>query len=244
MNNAFSRTELLLGKEVMEKIYNSKIAVFGAGGVGSYAIEALARTGVGSFIIVDNDIISLSNINRQLIATMKTLGKPKAEVIKERLIDINPNVSVITYETFFLPENAYSINLDNCDYIVDAIDTITAKLQLAIIAKEKNIPIIASLGTGNKVDPTKLEIDDISNTSICPLAKVMRKELKRKGIEKLKVVYSKEMPIKVNAINEENFSNKEISLKRSIPGSVSFVPSVAGLIIAGEVIKDIGGFNG
>lgn len=234
MENAFSRTELLLGSQVMQKIYNSKIAVFGAGGVGSYVIEALARTGVGNFIIVDNDIVSLSNINRQLIATMRTLGKPKVEVIKKRLMDINPNISVVTYQTFFLPENAYSVDLENCDYIVDAIDTVTAKLQLAIIAKEKNIPIIASLGTGNKLDPTRLEIDDIYNTSVCPLAKVMRKELKRKGIENLKVVYSKEMPIKVNIVDKG----------KSIPGSISFVPSVAGLIIAGEVIKDIGGLNG
>lgn len=234
MENAFSRTELLLGSQVMQKIYNSKIAVFGAGGVGSYVIEALARTGVGNFIIVDNDIVSLSNINRQLIATMRTLGKPKVEVIKKRLMDINPNISVVTYQTFFLPENAYSVDLENCDYIVDAIDTVTAKLQLAIIAKEKNIPIIASLGTGNKLDPTRLEIDDIYNTSVCPLAKVMRKELKRKGIENLKVVYSKEMPIKVNIVDNG----------KSIPGSISFVPSVAGLIIAGEVIKDIGGLNG
>lgn len=233
--SAFSRTEMILSKEAMQKIYNSKVAVFGVGGVGSYVIEALARTGVGNFIIVDNDIISISNINRQLIATTSTIGLPKVEVVKRRILDINPNANIEIYQTFFLPENANSINLDDCDYIVDAIDTVTAKIQLALISKKKNIPIIASLGTGNKLDPLKLEIDDIYNTSICPLAKVMRRELKRRGIENLKVLYSKEVPIKVNIKNEEN------STRRSIPGSIVFVPSVAGLIIAAEVIKYITG---
>ncbi len=237
MQQMFSRTELLLGEKAMDKLYKSKVAVFGAGGVGSYVIEALVRAGIQNFIIVDNDVVSLSNINRQLIATTKTVGRLKIEVVKERLLEINPNVSVETYQTFFLPENADSIDFSNCNYIVDAIDTITGKLQLALTAKSKNIKIISSLGTGNKFDPTKFEIDDIYNTSICPLAKVMRKELKRKGIKNLKVVYSKETPIKVNPITEENCT------KRAIPGSISFVPSVAGLIIAGEVIKDIVGVN-
>lgn len=229
----FSRTEMLLGKEAMNKIYKSKVAIFGVGGVGSFVVEALARTGISNFIIVDNDIISPSNINRQIIATVETIGFNKIDVIKKRILSINPNANVETNKMFFLPENSNSINFNNCDYIVDAVDTVSAKIQLALIAKEKNIKIISSLGTGNKIEPTQLEVDDIYNTSVCPLAKVMRKELKKHGIEKLKIVYSKEIPIKP----KENIIDN--TKKKSIPASIAFVPSVAGLIIASEVIKDI-----
>lgn len=234
----FSRTQMLLGKEAMDKIYKSKVAIFGVGGVGSYVIEALARTGVGNFLIVDNDIISSSNINRQIIATIDTIGLPKTDLAKKRILSINPNANVETKQIFFLPENSDTIDLTNCDYIVDAIDTITAKIQLALIANQKNIKIISSLGTGNKLDPTKFEVDDIYNTSICPLAKVMRKELKKRGIKQLKVVYSKETPISPKqefCILENSLNN----IKRATPGSIAFIPSIAGLIIASEVIKEL-----
>lgn len=234
----FSRTQMLLGKEAMDKIYKSKVAIFGVGGVGSYVVEALARTGVGNFLIVDNDIISSSNINRQIIATIDTIGLPKTDIAKKRILSINPNANVETKQIFFLPENSDTIDLTNCDYIVDAIDTVTAKIQLALIANQKNIKIISSLGTGNKLDPTKFEVDDIYNTSICPLAKVMRKELKKRGIKQLKVVYSKETPISPKqefCILENSLNN----IKRATPGSIAFIPSIAGLIIASEVIKEL-----
>lgn len=232
MKEAFSRTELLLGSEAMNTIYNSTVAIFGAGGVGSYVIEALARTGLGNFIVVDRDIVAKSNINRQIIATTQTIGMQKVVAVKNRIEQINPNAVVKLYNTFFLPENSGSIDLKSCDYIVDAVDTVTAKIELAMIAYKNSIPIISSMGTGNKLNPMELQIDDIYNTSVCPLAKVMRKELKKRGIPKLKVLYSKEIPIKVN-------DNLETLDGKSITGSVSFVPSVAGLIIASEVIKDI-----
>lgn len=234
----FSRTQMLLGKEAMDKIYKSKVAIFGVGGVGSYVVEALTRTGVGNFLIVDNDIISSSNINRQIIATIDTIGLPKTDIAKKRILSINPNANVETKQIFFLPENSDTIDLTNCDYIVDAIDTVTAKIQLALIANQKNIKIISSLGTGNKLDPTKFEVDDIYNTSICPLAKVMRKELKKRGIKQLKVVYSKETPISPKqefCILENSLNN----IKRATPGSIAFIPSIAGLIIASEVIKEL-----
>ncbi len=231
MQNQFSRTELLIGKEGIEKLKNSKVAIFGIGGVGSYVVEGLARAGVGSFILVDNDEVCLSNLNRQIIATHKTIGKPKVEVAKERILEINPNANVEIYQEFFMPDTKELLD-NTVSYIVDAIDTVTAKIELVLRANRLNIPIISSMGTGNKLDPTKFEVTDIYKTSVCPLAKVMRKELKTRGIKKLKVVYSKEEPIKI----EENL--EEISKKRS-PGSISFVPSVAGLIIAGEVVKDI-----
>lgn len=228
MQDQFSRTELLIGKEGIEKLKNSKIAIFGIGGVGSYVVEGLARAGIGKFILVDNDGISISNINRQIIATRKTIGMAKVEVAKERIHDINPDAQVEIYKELFMPDS--KMNLDkSIDYIVDAIDTITAKIELAVRAEKLDIPIISSMGTGNKLDPTKFEITDIYKTSVCPLAKVMRKELKERGVKKLKVVYSKEEPIKVNFIED----------KKRVPGSISFVPSVVGLIIAGEVIKDI-----
>ena len=200
-----------------------KLLSLGFGGVGSYVIEGLARAGVGNFILVDHDIVSISNLNRQLIATYQTIGRPKVEVTKERIATIYPDAKIKTYQEFFLPETKGILEND-VDYIIDAIDTVTAKIELVIRAKERNIPIISCMGTGNKLDPTKFEITDISKTSMCPIAKVMRKELRARGINHLKVLYSKEEPIKIN---------------QHVPGSVSFVPSVAGLIIAGEVIKEI-----
>ena len=225
----FSRTELLIGKENLEKLKNSKVAIFGIGGVGSFVLEALTRAGIGNFILVDKDNVDLSNLNRQIIATRKTVGKPKVEVAKERILEINPNAEVEIYKEFFMPETEGILD-STISYVVDAIDTVTAKIELVKRAQELNIPIISSMGTGNKLDPTKFEVSDIYKTSVCPLENVMRKELKARKIKKLKVVYSKELPIKV-ARNEE--------VIKQIPGSISFVPSVAGLIIAGEVIKDI-----
>jgi tRNA threonylcarbamoyladenosine dehydratase len=236
MLNEFSRTELLLGEEAMTKLKKSTIAVFGVGGVGSYVVEALARSGVGKFVLFDNDEVSLTNINRQLIATRKTIGRKKVEVMRERIEEINPNAEVIVNACFYLPENADKFDFTEYSYIVDAVDTVAAKLEIICRAKEKNIPVISSMGAGNKLNPTLFEISDIYKTSVCPLAKVMRHELKKRGIKKLKVVYSKEPPIQ--PILSDN-SEKEITNKRTIPGSVSFVPSVAGLIIASEVVKDI-----
>ncbi len=218
----FARTEMLIGKEAIEKLNNSKVAIFGVGGVGSYVVEALARAGIGNFILVDNDEVSITNINRQLIALHSTLGRSKVDVAKERIMDINPEAKVTIYKEFFMPSTVGIID-DKLSYIVDAIDTVTAKIELVERANKYNIPIISSMGTGNKLDPTKFEITDINKTSVCPLAKVMRKELKQRGIKKLKVLYSKEEPKK----------------GQTPPASISFVPSVAGLIIASEVIKDL-----
>lgn len=234
MQNQFSRTELLIGKDKIEKLNNSKVAIFGIGGVGSYVVEGLVRAGVGNFILVDNDEVCLTNLNRQIIATRKTLGKPKVEVEKERILEINPNAKVEVYQEFFMPDSKEILD-DTVNYIVDSVDTVTAKIELVVRANKLNIPIISSMGTGNKLDATKFEVTDIYNTSICPLAKVMRKELRARNIEKLKVVYSKEVPIKP----EESLAEIENTTKKQVPGSISFVPSVAGLIIAGEVIKDI-----
>jgi len=229
MSEQFSRTELLIGQEKLEKLKEAKVAIFGIGGVGSYVVEGLIRSGIQNFILVDNDLVSSTNLNRQLIATTKTIGMPKVEIAKQRILDINPEAKVEIYQEFFMPESTGILD-ETLDYIVDAIDTVTAKIELVLRAKDLQIPIISSMGTGNKLDPTKFEVTDIYKTSVCPLAKVMRKELKQRGIKKLKVVYSKEEPIKVST-NEAN--------KKQVPGSISFVPSVAGLIIAGEVIKDI-----
>ena len=223
MQNQFSRTEMLIGKEAIKKLQNSKVAIFGIGGVGSYVVEALARVGIEKFILVDKDIVDETNINRQIIATKKTIGISKVEVAKTRILEINTNAKVETYQEFFMPESKDIID-NTVNYIVDAVDTVTAKIELVIRANKANIPIISSMGTGNKLDATKFEVTDIYKTSVCPLAKVMRKELKNRGIKKLKVVYSKEEPIKQQG---------------RTPGSISFVPSVAGLILAGEVIKDI-----
>ncbi|MBP3831497.1 MAG: tRNA threonylcarbamoyladenosine dehydratase [Clostridia bacterium] len=230
MSNQFSRTELLIGKQAIEKLKQAKVAVFGIGGVGSYVVEGLARAGVGSFILVDKDIVDKTNINRQIIATHKTIGLKKVEVAKQRILDINPYAVIETYSEFFMP-NSPDLFDKKTDYVIDCIDTITSKLELIVRAKNMNIPIISCMGTGNKLDPTKFEVTDISKTSVCPLAKVIRKELRNRGINTLKVVYSKEEPIKTNIFGEET--------KKQIPGSISFVPSVAGLIIAGEVIKDL-----
>ena len=229
MSGQFSRTQMLIGKNGIEKLKKSKVAIFGIGGVGSYTVEALARAGVGNFVLVDNDKVSISNLNRQIIATTKTIGMAKVEVAKKRILEINPEANVEIYQEFFMPETIGILD-ESISYIVDAIDTVTAKIELVLRANKLNIPIISSMGTGNKLEPTRFEVSDIYKTSVCPLAKVMRKELKQRGIKKLKVVYSKEEPIKIE---------KDETNKKQVPGSVSYVPSVAGLIIAGEVIKDI-----
>lgn len=236
MLNQFSRTELLIGKQGIEKLNKVKVAVFGIGGVGSFVVEGLVRAGVQNFILVDNDTICLTNLNRQIHATRKTIDKYKVDVMKERILDINPNANVEIFKEFYMPNSDEKILNNTIDYIVDAIDTVTAKIELVMKANELNIPIISAMGTGNKLDPTRFEVTDIYKTSICPLAKVMRKELRTRGIEKLKVVYSKEEPIKPQIANdmEENENPR-----KQTPGSISFVPSVAGLIVAGEVIKDI-----
>lgn len=238
--NQFSRTELLIGKDAIHKLQNSKVAIFGIGGVGSYVVEALARAGVGNFILVDNDEISLTNLNRQIIATRKTIGMPKVEVAKNRILDINPEANVEIFKEFFTP-NSEGILDNTINYIVDAIDTVTSKIELVVRAESLNIPIISSMGTGNKLNPTMFEVTDIYKTSVCPLAKVMRKELKKRGIKKLKVVYSKEEPVKLDNVDtcEEFIENEDKNNTKQIPGSISFVPSVAGLIIAGEVVKDL-----
>lgn len=232
MSEQFSRTELLIGKEGIEKLSKSHVAVFGIGGVGGYVVEALVRSGIGAIDIIDNDTVCESNINRQIYATTKTIGKNKVDVAKERILEINPNIKVKTFQMFFTPETAGEFDFSNYDYIVDAIDTVVGKLSLVEKAKEYNIPIICSMGAGNKLDPTKFEVADISKTSVCPLARVIRTELKKRKIKDVKVVYSKESPIKPNStLNPQ--TNKQT------PGSIAFVPSVAGLIIAGEVIKDL-----
>ncbi len=228
MSSQFSRTELLIGKEGIEKLHKSKVAIFGIGGVGSFVVEGLVRAGIENFILVDNDTVSLTNLNRQIIATHNTIGKPKVEVARDRILEINPNAKINIYQEFFMPESNEILD-QNVNYIVDCVDTVTAKIELVLRAKRLNIPIISSMGAGNKLDPTKFEVSDIYKTSICPLARVMRKELKMRGIKELKVIYSKENPIKVQAMDKE----------KRIPGSISFVPSVAGLIISGEVTKDI-----
>jgi tRNA A37 threonylcarbamoyladenosine dehydratase len=248
MLHSFSRTELLLGKINMEKLYKSKIMVFGVGGVGSYTVEGLARSGIGSFILIDDDTVCRTNINRQIQANENSIGKPKVQMIKERILSINPKAKVETHQIFFMPDIKTDLFKEKVDYIIDAIDTVTAKIDIIIKAKEKNIPIISSMGTGNKISPTMLEITDIYKTSVCPLARVMRKELKKRNIDSLKVVYSKEKPLKP-IVSDENScdkncfctedTNRKYTIKHQVPGSISFVPSVAGLIIAGEVVKDI-----
>ncbi len=244
MNNAFSRTALLVGDEGMEKLKNAKVAVFGVGGVGGYAVEALARSGIGTLELIDNDRVSLTNINRQIIAAHSTIGRYKVDVAKERILDINPAAAVNTHQTFFLPETASEFNFYDYDYVVDAIDTVTGKIALVMEAHGTNTPIISSMGAGNKLDAASFMVADIYETSVCPLAKVMRRELKKRGIDKLKVVYSQEKPIvpknDTSVINDSQETDTDVR-KRQIPGSVSFVPSVAGLILAGEVIREIAG---
>lgn len=224
MENEFSREELLIGKENLSKLKLTKVAIFGVGGVGSFVVEGLVRAGIGNFILIDNDTVDITNLNRQLHATHSTIGKYKVDLMRDRILDINPNANVEIYREFYESNEKNKILDSSINYIVDAIDSVKSKIELAKDAKDLNIPIISSMGTGNKLDPTKFEIADISKTSVCPLARVMRKELKKIGIKKYKVLYSKEEPIKLN---------------EKTPGSISFVPSVAGLIISGEVIKDI-----
>lgn len=248
MLNQFSRTQLLLGEDAMKKLGNSKVAVFGIGGVGGYVCEALVRSGVGHFDLIDDDKVCLTNINRQIIATRKTVGRYKTEVMKERMLEINPDVEVTVHQCFFLPENADEFHFEEYDYVVDAVDTVTAKLELVMKCKEKGVPIISSMGAGNKLDASAFRVADIYKTKMCPLAKVMRRELKKRGVKKLKVVYSEEKPIrpledmsiscKSNCICPPGAQHK-CTERRDIPGSVAFVPSVAGLIIAGEVVKDL-----
>ena len=247
MLNQFSRTELLIGKQGIEKLQNAKVAIFGIGGVGSFVVEGLARAGIGNFILVDDDKVCLTNLNRQLIATHKTVGKLKIDVAKERILDINPNANVEVYQEFFMPDSKEILDT-SVSYIVDAVDTVTAKIELVVRANRLNIPIISCMGTGNKLDPTRFKVTDIYKTNICPLAKVMRKELRARDIKALKVVYSEEEPIKPNETVESSCktncicppgTKRKCTARNQVPGSMSFVPSVAGLIIAGEVIKDI-----
>ena len=236
MDNQFSRSELLFGKSAIEILSKSRVAVFGIGGVGGYTVEALVRSGLGQIDLVDDDVVSLTNINRQLFALHSTLGKSKVQVAKDRILDINPNCTVNTYQTFYNLENANSFDFTNYDYVVDAIDTVTSKISLIEQAKKYNVPIICAMGAGNKLDPTKFEVADISKTSVCPLARIIRNELKKRKITKVKCVYSKEPPIKIRIPDYEVKNN---SIKHKIPGSSSFVPPVVGLIIASEVIKDL-----
>lgn len=236
MNNQFSRTEMIIGKKGVQKLRSSKIAIFGLGGVGSFAVEALVRAGIENFVLIDNDTISLTNINRQLLATHKTIGKFKVDVAKERILEINPNAKIEIFKEFFLPSSKSKIITDDLDYVIDCVDTVTAKIEIIIRCKNLDVPVISSMGTGNKLEPSKLEITDIYNTNICPLAKTMRKELRKRNINNVKVIYSKEEPIKVSNVID---SSEEAESKKHVPGSISFVPSVAGLMIAGEVIRDI-----
>jgi tRNA A37 threonylcarbamoyladenosine dehydratase len=250
MLTQFSRTELLLGKEAMDKLKDSRVAVFGIGGVGGYVCEALVRSGVGAFDLIDDDKVCLTNLNRQIIATRKTVGKYKVDVMKERILEINPDADVRVRKCFFLPENAEEFPFEEYDYVVDAVDTVTAKISLVMKAQEMNIPIISSMGAGNKLDGSQFRVADIYKTKVCPLAKVMRRELKKRGVKKLKVVYSEEQPtrpIEDMAISCRSHcicppgAQHKCTERRDIPGSVAFVPSVAGLIIAGEVVKDLCG---
>lgn len=238
MQKQFLRTQMLLGKEAMEKLENSRVAVFGIGGVGGYVCEALIRSGVGKFELIDSDKVDITNINRQIIATTKTIGMYKTDVMKERMLDINPNAEITVRNCFFLPDNANEFPFENYDYIVDAVDTVSAKIGLVIEAQKKNIPIISCMGAGNKLDGSQFKVSDIFKTKMCPLAKVMRTELKKRGVKKLKVVYSEEKPLKPIAGVLQDNENKDTA-RRAVPGSVAFVPSVAGLIVAGEVVKDL-----
>ncbi len=232
--NPFSRTELLLGEDAMTRLAEARVAVFGIGGVGGHTVEALARSGVGALDLIDNDTISITNLNRQIIALHSTIGEYKVDVMKKRIQDINPDCVVTTHACFYLPETAEQFDFSKYDYVVDAVDTVTAKIQLVMEAKAAGVPILSSMGAGNKLNPTLFEVADIYKTSVCPLAKVMRRELKKRGVRKLKVVYSREEAITPKGATEENPGNR-----RSLPGSTAFVPSVAGLILASEVIRDL-----
>ena len=248
MLNQFSRTELLIGKEGLEKLKNAKVAIFGIGGVGSFVAEGLVRAGIGNFILVDDDKVCLTNLNRQIIATRKTIGKYKVDVMKERILEINPDAKVETVQEFYMPNSENQIITSDLNYVADCIDTVTAKIELVKNCKELGIPIISAMGTGNKLDPSKLTITDIYKTNTCPLAKVMRKELRKRKIESLKVIYSTEEPIKPDNESESSCktncicppgTKRKCSARNQVPGSISFVPSVAGLMIAGEIVRDI-----
>ncbi|MGN1134314.1 MAG: ThiF family adenylyltransferase [Oscillospiraceae bacterium] len=248
MLNQFSRTEILLGRQAMDKLSKSRVAVFGIGGVGGYVCEALVRSGVGAFDLIDDDKVCLTNLNRQIIATRKTVGQYKVDVMKERILDINPDAQVSVHKCFFLPENADEFPFEEYDYVVDAVDTVTAKIALVMKAQEKGVPIISSMGAGNKLDGSQFRVADIYETKVCPLAKVMRRELKKRGVRKLKVVYSEEQPTRpiddmsnscrTHCICPPGAKHK-CTERRDIPGSLAFVPSAAGLIIGGEVVKDL-----
>ena len=246
MLEQFSRTELLVGTEGMEKLAKARVAVFGIDGVGGYVVEALARSGVGEFDLIDNDTVSLSNLNRQIIATLDSVGRHKVDVMKERILSINPEAVVHVYKCFYLPETAGDFDFSQYDYVVDAVDTVTAKIDVILQAQRCGVPVMSSMGAGNKMDPTKFQVADVYKTSVCPLAKVMRRELKKRGVKKLKVVYSTEEALKPSGAVQDGLERNGANLgeempagKRAIPGSIAFVPSVAGLIIAGEVIKDL-----
>ena len=248
MLNQFSRTELVLGKEAMKILQKSRVAVFGVGGVGGYAVEALVRSGVGAIDLIDDDKVCLTNLNRQIIATRKTVGKDKVEVMKERILEINPEVAVKTYKCFFLPENANQFPFEEFDYIIDAVDTVTAKIELVVKAEENHIPIISCMGAGNKLDGSQFKVADLYKTKVCPLAKVMRRELKKRGIKKLKVVYSEEQPMKPledMAVSCKTHcvcppgAERKCTQRRAIPGSTAFVPAIAGLLAAGEAVQDL-----
>ena len=252
MLNAFSRTELLFGPEAMERLAGARIAVFGLGGVGGYTVEALARSGVGALDLIDDDKVCLTNLNRQILATRSTIGRYKAEVAAERIAEINPKAQVRIFKTFYMPDTADQFDFTQYDYVVDAIDTVTGKIALILQAQAAGVPIISCMGAGNKLDPTAFEVTDIYKTSVCPLAKVMRTELRKRGVKKLKVVYSREKPIKPQETEALSCRThcvcppgtaRNCSQRRQIPGSNAFVPSVSGLIIAGEVIKDLIGLE-
>jgi tRNA A37 threonylcarbamoyladenosine dehydratase len=248
MLNQFSRTELLIGHDGMERLYNARVAIFGVGGVGGYTIEALARSGIGTFDLIDDDLVCITNVNRQILATTKTVARYKVDVAAQRIMEINPHAKVNTYKTFYTPQTADQFDFTQYDYVVDAIDTVTGKIELVLQAQSCGVPIISSMGAGNKMDPTAFEVADIYKTSVCPLARVMRRELKKRGVKKLKVVYSKEKPLVPMETDEISCNShcvcppgtaRKCTDRRSVPGSNAFVPPVVGLIIAGEVIKDI-----
>ncbi|MDD7113830.1 MAG: tRNA threonylcarbamoyladenosine dehydratase [Lachnospiraceae bacterium] len=228
MTDQFERTRLLIGEEGIDKLKNARVAIFGVGGVGGFVVEALARSGIQSFDLIDNDTVSISNLNRQIIAIRDTIGRLKVEVMKERILSINPQAKVQTHPCFYLPETASEFDFSQYSYVVDAVDTVTAKIDIIMKAQSADVPVISSMGAGNKMDPTKFEVTDIYKTNVCPLARVMRRELKKRGVKELKVVYSTEKAIKTGA---------------DVPGSIAFVPSVAGMIVAGEVVRDIIGYE-
>lgn len=240
MIHAFSRSEMLLGTEAIEKLKNSRIAVFGVGGVGGYAVEALARSGVGELHLIDNDDVSLTNINRQIIALHSTVGQPKVDVMKARVLEINPECRVFTYNTFFLPEKASEFDFTQFDYVIDAIDTVAGKIQLAVSARAAGVPIICAMGAGNKLDPSRFEVEKLENTTVCPLARVMRREMKKRGITGVKVVYSREEPLTPRSDVETDGVHES---RRQTPGSLPFVPSAAGLVLAAAVVYDLIGIK-